>query len=53
MTKALENQLRAAGYTEAQIAKEARFLDRVAMENARLRQDRVWNYGIHHAGEEA
>jgi hypothetical protein len=49
MTQELETALRAAGYTEAQIAKEATYLDRVAWENARIRSSRSWNYGIHHA----
>lgn len=49
MTKDLEAALRAAGYTEAQIAKEARYLDRVAWENARIRTSRRWGYGLHHA----
>jgi hypothetical protein len=49
MTKALENELRAAGYTEAQIAKEARYLERVRWENERIRSERSWNYGLHHA----
>jgi hypothetical protein len=34
MTKELEAELKAAGYTEAQIAKEAAYLDRVAKEDA-------------------
>lgn len=50
MTKELEAALRAAGYTDKQIAKEAAYLDRVAWENARIRDSRSWNYGIHHAG---
>lgn len=50
MTKELEADLRAAGYTDAQIAKEARYLDRVALENSRIGQDRAWGYGFHHAG---
>ena len=47
MNKALETELRAAGYTEAQIAKEAAYLERVAWENERIRQDAVWNYSLH------
>jgi hypothetical protein len=49
MTEALKNELAAAGYTEAQIAKEAAYLERVAWENARIRSERGWNYGFHHA----
>jgi len=48
MDKNLEAALRAAGYTEAQIAKEAAYLERVAWENDRIRYSRRWNYGIHH-----
>lgn len=50
MSKELEADLRAAGYTDAQIAKEARYLERVALENDRIRSDRYWNYGLHRAG---
>lgn len=39
-------ELREAGYTEAQIAKEVRYLERVALENKRIRNDRAWNYGF-------
>jgi hypothetical protein len=49
MTKALENELRAAGYTEAQIEKEAAYLERVAWENQRIGQEAAWTYGIHNA----
>lgn len=49
MTKELADQLAAAGYTEAQIAKEANYLARVASENARIRDDRAWGYGFHRA----
>jgi hypothetical protein len=49
MTKELETQLRAAGYTEAQIAKESSYLKRVAWENERIRSERDWNYGLHGA----
>jgi hypothetical protein len=49
MTKELADQLAAAGYTEAQIAKEAKYLARVALENARIREDRAWGYGFHAA----
>ena len=49
MTKTLENELRAAGYTEAEIAKEARYLERVRWENERIRSERNWNYGLHRA----
>lgn len=49
MTKALEAELRAAGYTDAQIAREAAYLERVAWENERIGQDAAWNYGFHHA----
>lgn len=51
MPKTLENELRAAGYTEAEIAKEARYLERVRWENERIRSERRWNYGLHHALE--
>ena len=50
MNNELEAALRAAGYTEAQIAKEAAYLERVAWENARVRDSRSWGYGFHHAG---
>ena len=49
MTKELEAALRAAGYTDAQIAREARYLARVDWENARIRDSRAWNYGLHRA----
>jgi hypothetical protein len=49
MTKELADQLAAAGYTEAQIAKEAKYLARVALENAHIREDRAWGYGFHRA----
>lgn len=49
MTEALKAQLKAAGYTDAQIAKEARYMDRVARENELIRGDRAWGFGIHHA----
>jgi hypothetical protein len=39
-------ELRAAGYSEAQIAKEVKYVERVAVENERIRSDRAWNYGI-------
>lgn len=45
MEKMVE-ELRNAGYTESQIAKEVRYLERVALENERIRSDRVWNYGF-------
>ena len=53
MTADLEAALRAAGYTDAQVAKEAAYLARVAWENARIRSDRAWGYGLHHAGRAA
>lgn len=53
MTDELREQLAAAGYTPAQIAKEEAYLARVAAENADIRQRRECNYGFHHAGEEA
>lgn len=34
------------GYTEAQIAKEVRYVGRVALENERIGSDRAWNYGF-------
>jgi len=49
MTKELADQLAAAGYTEAQIAKETKYLARVALENERIRSDRAWNFGLHHS----
>ncbi len=49
MTKELADQLAAAGYTEAQIAKEAKYLERVALENARIRDDRAWGFGVYRA----
>ena len=39
-------EFREAGYTEAQIAKEVRYLERVALENERIGSDRAWNYGF-------
>lgn len=45
MEKMVE-ELRAAGYTEEQIAKEIAYVDRVALENERIRSDRTWNYGF-------
>lgn len=53
MTKDFEAQLRAAGYTDAQIAKEAAYLERVAYEAERIRYDAAWDYGLHHVDEEA
>lgn len=46
-----EIDLRAAGYTDAQVAAELAYLERVAYEAQAIRSDRAWNYGIHHAGE--
>jgi len=51
MTEALKAELEAAGYTAAQIAKEAAYLDRVAWENSVIGSNRAWNYGIHHVAE--
>lgn len=51
MTEALKAELAAAGYTEAQIAKEAAYLGRVALENERIGEDAAWAYGLYHAGE--
>ena len=45
----LAEQLAAAGYTEAQIAKEAKYLERAALERKLIRKDRAWNFGLHHA----
>ena len=39
-------ELRAHGYNDAQIAKEVRYLERVKLENERIRSDRAWNYGF-------
>ena len=39
-------ELREAGYTEDQVAKEVRYLERVALENERIGYDRAWNYGF-------
>lgn len=50
MTEALKAELEAAGYTEAQIAKEVAYLERVDLENERIVEDRSWGYGLHHAG---
>lgn len=47
MTEALKAELKAAGYTEAEIAREARYLERVARENELIRNDPAWNFGIH------
>lgn len=49
MTPKFEAELRAAGYTDAQIAKEAAYMARIAWENARIRSERGWNYGLHGA----
>jgi len=49
MTDALKAQLIAAGYTDAQIAKEAKYLERATREEELIRADKAWNYGIHHA----
>jgi hypothetical protein len=51
MTEALKAELEAAGYTEAQIAKEAAYLARVALENDRIREDAAWAYGLHRIAE--
>jgi hypothetical protein len=52
MTEDLRNELKAAGYTEAQIAREAAYLKRVAWENERIGSEAGWNFGLYHAGEE-
>ena len=39
-------ELRAAGYDEATIAKELCYLERVAWENERIRTEPSWNYGF-------
>ncbi len=49
MTNAFETELRAAGYTDAQIAKEIAYAARVAFENDRIRSERAWGFGIHRA----
>lgn len=46
MEEQMIEALRAAGYTEAQIAREADYLKRVDLENERIRADRAWNYGF-------
>jgi hypothetical protein len=51
MTPALRAELEAAGYTAAQIAKEATYLDRVAQENSVIGSDPAWNYGFHHVDD--
>lgn len=53
MTDALRSELEAAGYTPAQIAREAAYMERVAWENGRIGSERAWNYGLHHAGRAA
>jgi hypothetical protein len=42
-------ELKAAGYNEAQIAKEIRYVERVDRENMAARADRAWGFGFHHA----
>lgn len=44
-------ELKAAGYTEDQIAREVAYMADVARENDLVRSDRAWNYGIHHASD--
>jgi hypothetical protein len=51
MTDDLRKDLEAAGYTEAQIAREAAYLSRVAWENDRIRGEAGWNYGLYHPEE--
>lgn len=52
MTNDLRKELEAAGYTEAQIAREAAYLDRVAWENSRVGQEAGWNFGFYHPEED-
>ena len=49
MTEELKIALKAAGYTDAEIAREAKYLARVARENEIIRTSREWNYGLHRA----
>jgi hypothetical protein len=51
MTKELEAELKAAGYTEAQIAREAAYLERVARENAYFAADPSRLYVADHGQE--
>lgn len=51
MTEELKAELEAAGYTEAQIVKEAAYLERVAWENSVIGSDPAWNYGFHHVDD--
>lgn len=46
MTDELKAELKAAGYTEAEIAKEERYLERVAREKELIRNDRGWDFGL-------
>lgn len=48
-TKALADELAAHGYSDAEIAKELRYVERVASENAAIGGDPAWNYGFHKA----
>lgn len=48
-TAAMIEELRAHGYTEAQIKREVRYVERVARETEMIRRDREWNFGLHHA----
>lgn len=39
-------ELHAAGYTDAQIEREVKYLERVSLENERIGRDKAWNYGF-------
>ena len=52
MTEALKAELEAAGYTEAQIAKEAAYLDRVAKEDAYFTKHPKRAYTADHGQED-
>ena len=42
-------ELRAAGFSEELITREVAYLERVKLEDERIRSDKAWNYGFHGA----
>jgi len=39
-------ELREAGWNEAQVDRELKYIERVAWENEKIRSERGWNYGF-------
>ena len=51
ITEMFRADLRAAGYTEAQIEQEEAYIAYVARENVAIRNDPAYGYGFHHVDD--